>query len=113
MALFAAKFEAQEEEEEEPRVVESVERWIPAYHTDATKVIDPTGGGNGFLGGLSVALAKGKTLEEAAIWGSVSASFTIEQTVMPTLGKDENGQETWNGVHVEDRLRELEERTKT
>jgi hypothetical protein len=84
--------------------------WIPAYHTDSSKVVDPTGGGNAFLGGLAVALARRKGLEEAARWGSVSASFAIEQVGMPVLGQDAEGKEVWNGVRVEERLGEFERR---
>ncbi|KAJ3560375.1 hypothetical protein NPX13_g9325 [Xylaria arbuscula] len=124
---------------EEIEVDPGVERWIPAFHTNtyeesdaplngeqATeevpegeiqnkqekkgKVIDPTGGGNTFLGGLAVALARGKGLEEAAAWGSVAASFAIEQVGMPTLGHDDQGNETWNGVRVDDRFEEFKTR---
>jgi hypothetical protein len=87
-------------------------QWMPAYHQDSEKVVDPTGGGNGFLGGLAVGLVRnggfqashetGK-LKEAAAWGSIAASFAIEQVGMPVLGHDGQG-ETWNGVRVEERL---------
>lgn len=77
------------------------------------KVVDPTGAGNAFLGALSVALARGRSLEEAALWGSVAASFVIEQVGVPKLGWDDRdgGSETWNGERVADRLRHLAERT--
>jgi hypothetical protein len=82
--------------------------WMPAYHQSAEKVVDPTGGGNGFLGGLAIGLVRGgqsgiANLVEAATWGSISASFAIEQVGMPTLGHD-GVRETWNGVVVEERL---------
>ncbi|CBX99249.1 similar to PfkB family carbohydrate kinase (Mak32) [Plenodomus lingam JN3] len=82
-----------------------VQKWLPAYHQSAEKVIDPTGGGNAFLGGLAVGLVRGdaepaiENLEEAAIWGSVAASFAIEQVGMPVLSYTPEG-ETWNGVRV-------------
>jgi sugar/nucleoside kinase (ribokinase family) len=89
--------------------------WMPAYHQSADKVVDPTGGGNGFLGGLAVGLVRGgkaqgiQNLLEAAIWGSISASFAIEQVGMPIL--DSGGRkETWNGVDVDERLAEFKER---
>ncbi|KAK3503093.1 Ribokinase-like protein [Neurospora crassa] len=90
--------------EEGIEVDSGIERWLPAYHTDATKVVDPTGGGNTFLGGLAVALARGKSIEEACAWGSVAASFAIEQVGVPELGMDVEGRETWNGERVEERL---------
>lgn len=95
---------------EEIEVDPGIERWIPAYHTDASKVVDPTGGGNTFLGGLAVALARGKGIEEACAWGSVAAGFAIEQIGVPELGEDEDRRETWNGVRVEERLKVFKER---
>jgi sugar/nucleoside kinase (ribokinase family) len=89
--------------------------WLPAYHQSTDKVLDPTGGGNGFLGGLAMGLVKGNatpdvdSLREAAVWGSISASFAIEQIGMPVLLHTARG-ETWNHVHVEDRLSEFRER---
>ncbi|RBR22761.1 uncharacterized protein FIESC28_04324 [Fusarium coffeatum] len=111
-ALFAGLLQdadgivAREEIEVDP----GIEKWVPAYHTDSTKVIDPTGGGNTFLGGLGVALARGEGLEEAVAWGAVAASFAIEQVGVPTLGRDAEGCETWNGQNVEARLTEFRER---
>lgn len=87
----------------------SLSKWIPAYHTSAAKVVDPTGGGNTFLGGLGVALARQKEVEEAAIWGSIAASFAIEQVGMPVLSQDEDG-EMWNRERVQQRLSEFLQR---
>jgi sugar/nucleoside kinase (ribokinase family) len=92
---------------EEIAVDPGVEKWIPAFHTDAALVRDPTGGGNTFLGGLAVALARGRGIEEAAVWGSVAASLAIEQIGMPELGVDDTGSETWNGIRVDDRVKDL------
>lgn len=114
-ALFAGLLQdndgivAREEIEIDP----GIEAWVPAYHRDPSKVVDPTGGGNSFLGGLATALARGKDMEEAAVYGSVSASFAIEQIGMPMLGTGENGRETWNGVLVEDRLEDIRRRMGT
>lgn len=92
--------------------------WLPAYH-DRTpeRVVDPTGGGNGFLGGFAVALVRTGNVVEAAKWGSVSASLCIEQVGVPVLekevgGKGAGGKERWNGVVVEERLKEFQERCK-
>lgn len=79
--------------------------WLPAYHQSAGKVVDPTGGGNAFLGGLAVGLARGHGLADAATWGSVAASFAIEQVGMPSLGQGPDG-EAWNGERAHDRVRE-------
>src|SRR5690242_21089103 len=45
--------------------------------------------------------ARGEGLEEAVAWGAVAASFAIEQVGVPTLGRDAEGCETWNGQNVE------------
>ncbi|KAK4504824.1 hypothetical protein PRZ48_002786 [Zasmidium cellare] len=89
-------------------------QWLPAFHQDASKVIDPTGGGNGFLGGFAVGLVRKEDYVEAARWGSVAASFCIEQTGVPQLNAPTFfGQqpEKWNGVNVFDRLSDFSKRT--
>lgn len=103
------------DEDNEVEIDPGLDRWIPAYWTkadaDAGKVVDPTGGGNTFLGGLAVALARGHSIPEAACWGSAAASFAIEQVGVPALGRDATtGEETWNGARVRDRLEELRDR---
>lgn len=83
--------------------------WIPAYHADnPVKVVDPTGGGNGFLGGFAIGLVKTSDPIQAAIWGSVSASLCIEQVGMPVLERNAGGHETWNGVDVQKRLEQFQ-----
>ncbi|KAH7371435.1 Ribokinase-like protein [Pyrenochaeta sp. MPI-SDFR-AT-0127] len=95
-----------------------LQKWLPAFHQSAEKVVDPTGGGNGFLGGLAIGLVRSgakpgiDNLEEAAIWGSISASFAIEQVGMPVHSHTPDG-ETWNGVCVEDRVVEFKQRLAT
>jgi len=84
-------------------------RWIPAYHQSSAKVMDPTGGGNAFLGGLAIGLSRGVTVEEAAILGSVAASFAIEQVGMPKLIVDGND-ERWNDERAQDRLERFMQR---
>ncbi|KAI9672537.1 MAG: hypothetical protein M1817_003303 [Caeruleum heppii] len=106
-------------------------RWFPAYHEPTAsggrnpKVVDPTGGGNAFLGGFTIGLIRAgekaqqewsnneslelPNLEEAAIWGTVAASFAIEQVGMPSL-TNVDGQEYWNDVRVCDRLAEYKSR---
>ncbi|KAF7559463.1 hypothetical protein G7046_g4702 [Stylonectria norvegica] len=111
-ALFAGLLQDQDGfiDRQEIEVDPGIERWIPAYHQDSSKVVDPTGGGNTFLGGLAVALARGGSLEDAAISGTVAASFAIEQVGVPALGEGPGGLETWNGLCVEDRLCEFRKR---
>lgn len=109
-----ATFSFIQDELDEVEIDPGLDKWIPAFFTRedaaAGRVVDPTGGGNMFLGGLGVALARGKTMEEAACWGSIAASFAIEQVGVPELGKDDDGEETWNGDRVQDRLEALQTR---
>jgi adenosine kinase len=49
---------------------------IPAFK--AKKVVDPTGAGDSYRGGLISGLVHGKDIEESARMGSVCASFAIE-----------------------------------
>ena len=91
-------------------------RWLPAYHQDSSRVLDPTGGGNGFLGGFAVGMVRGGgDAVEAARWGSVAASFCIEQVGVPKLQTIVETKtctdEVWNNESVLDRLEEYRTRT--
>jgi len=116
-ALFAGKnWERSFGDDEDEKVsdikyVEGVEKWIPAVHMESEKVVDPTGGGNAFLGAVAVSLGRGEDIEEAVLWGSVAASFAIEQLGMPRLEGD-GDEETWNGENVSERLRAFKERVR-
>lgn len=110
---------------------------LPAYHTKASAVVDPTGGGNAFLGGLIMAMSRkvepgigcldevlGDTLDCllrcdssagnllcAAIYATIAASYVIEQAGMPQLSVLEDGkQETVNGESFAIRLVRYAER---
>ncbi|KAK6537456.1 hypothetical protein TWF694_011642 [Orbilia ellipsospora] len=86
-------------------------KWIPAYFDEksAEKVVDPTGGGNCFIGGLAVGLVRTSDVVLAAAYATVAASFAIEQIGMPVLSY-QDGVEMWNGVEVQKRLSEYLER---
>jgi len=84
--------------------------WIPAYHQRDEKVVDPTGGGNAFLGGLAIELARGSSIMDAAICGSVAASFAIEQVGVPELNSVGSEKEEWNGKSAANRVEELQRR---
>ena len=49
---------------------------IPAFK--AKKVVDPTGAGDSYRGGLISGLVHGKDIEQSALTGSVCASFAVE-----------------------------------
>ncbi|KAK6507616.1 hypothetical protein TWF481_006042 [Arthrobotrys musiformis] len=82
-------------------------KWLPAYFddTESSRVVDPTGGGNCFIGGLAVGLVRSKDVVLAAAYATVAASFAIEQIGMPVLSHSD-GVELWNGVEVGKRLEE-------
>lgn len=82
--------------------------WHPPYHMSQEKVVDPTGGGNTFLGAVCVALARGENVFEAAVWGNIAASYAVEQIGLPML--EEGSGNTWNGEVVEERLKGYRER---
>ncbi|CCA67241.1 hypothetical protein PIIN_01074 [Serendipita indica DSM 11827] len=82
--------------------------WIEAYFQsrDSDKVVDVTGAGNAFLGGLAAGLYhSNQDVRQAAIYASISASFVIEQHGLPTF-KDG----LWNGDSPERRLHSLRSR---
>ena len=110
---------------------------MPAYHSPAQKglvssnaVIDPTGGGNTFLGALGMVIGHGlgprltssvnskklneitskwgkfRRLPEALASANVAASFAIQQTGVPQIGCDEDGEDIWNGHSFEERFEE-------
>jgi sugar/nucleoside kinase (ribokinase family) len=96
---------------------------LPAYYTqDAesqSKVVDPTGGGNAFLGALAMALSGAvcpqigevnwllgldndptseslPRLTLSLVYATVAASFVIEQPGMPVCHVRGDAKETWN-----------------
>ncbi|KAL9033770.1 MAG: hypothetical protein Q9214_007350, partial [Letrouitia sp. 1 TL-2023] len=91
------------------------EKHLPAYYESSLspeKVIDPTGGGNAFLGGLCIGLLENSFLvENAAVYATIAASFAIEQVGIPGLTSAKDGtDELWNGESVKARLRSYQER---
>ncbi len=65
---------------------------MPAYPADESQVIDPTGAGDSFAGGMMGHLAASEATDFEAIqtslaWGTVMASFTIESYSLGRLSK--------------------------
>ncbi|KAM7190385.1 hypothetical protein V8F33_009501, partial [Rhypophila sp. PSN 637] len=83
-------------------------RWFPPFHPDKSKLTDVRGSGTAFLGAFALMLGNGANLTEAAIMGTVAASFAVEQTAgLPyRAGFNDNTRETWNGVEVSARVAE-------
>jgi sugar/nucleoside kinase (ribokinase family) len=102
---------------------------LPAFHQTATAVVDPTGGGNTFLGGLAMAVSRSvdpspeatigalglsaslpptmSTMISASIHATIAASYAIEQVGMPQLDVSDGN---WNGSAYRDRYRTYLER---
>lgn len=58
---------------------------IPAV---AKKIVDVTGAGNAYCGGLLVGITEELDIQDAALRAAVSASFAMEQFGVPTFGDD-------------------------
>ncbi len=63
---------------------------LPAYPTD--RVVDPTGAGDSFAGGMmgyiaSSGLTDFRSIQTALAWGTVTASFTLESFGLDTLAR--------------------------
>ncbi|KAF8164977.1 Ribokinase-like protein [Crassisporium funariophilum] len=85
--------------------------WIDAYWTasDVEKIVDVTGAGNSFLGGLAAGMMLSNgDVYEAALHATVSASYTIEQEGLPRMSS--TAIETWNGDSPSLRLEVLRKR---
>lgn len=78
---------------------------LPAYHSDQTKVVDVTGGGNLFCGGFitGYCLSEGNW-KVAGVCGNLASGCIIEGLGMPTLSTGESKSEAWNGIMTKDRL---------
>lgn len=74
---------------------------IPAFKV--RKVIDPTGAGDSYRGGLLCGIVHGKDIEECALMGSVCSSFSVE-----TYGTQEYN---FTPQEFNDRLQNLKEPT--
>ncbi|KAL7420501.1 hypothetical protein Q5752_004451 [Cryptotrichosporon argae] len=125
-AAFEALFEASSAQTATPAIVvrcgalgaytraDEWEGWVPAFWRpeENEHVVDPTGGGNGFLGGFCAGLLLSDgSMRAASIYASTAASFVIEQRGLPVLSLSADGEELWNGDSPMDRLREMTRRT--
>ena len=76
--------------------------WKAPYHRE--EVVDTTGAGNAFLGGLVKGHHERSDWAEALDYGAVAASFTIEQYGPPKLQRQGEDEERWNGESPRARL---------
>ncbi len=79
---------------------------MPAYPAEHHQVVDPTGAGDSFAGGMmghiaSVGMTDFSSIQTALAWGTVTASFTLESFALDTLSK-------LNMDRIEARMREFQ-----
>ena len=65
---------------------------LPAFPSEFEKVVDPTGAGDSFAGGMMGHLAAVdqtdfRSIQAAMAWGTVTASFTIESFGLDKLAR--------------------------
>jgi len=86
--------------------------WVEAFWgpNDLHHVVDVTGAGNAFLGGLGAGLKFTQDIHEAVLYASVSASIIIEQEGLPLIEPD-GGSWKWNGDSPQRRLSDLRKRS--
>ncbi|KAG6855060.1 hypothetical protein C0991_005989 [Blastosporella zonata] len=84
-------------------------QWIQAFWTaeNSERIVDVTGAGNSFLGGLAAGLLLTEDVVQATFYASVSASFIIEQEGLPLLFQNEVGDSLWNDDVPQKRLKTL------
>lgn len=74
----------------------------PAYHNASPdKVIDPTGGGNSYLGAFCLGYALTQDLHIASICGNIAAGCVIEQVGIPQF---DHRTRQWNGLTLAQRI---------
>ncbi|KAF2115096.1 putative PfkB family kinase [Lophiotrema nucula] len=87
--------------------------WLPPFYTledmKPSKVVDPTGAGNTFLGGYMAGWLTTTCHIEATCHGHVAASFALEQIGLPKVEK-KGDEELWNGASVMERLQKYKVR---
>ncbi len=79
---------------------------IPAYPAELHKVVDPTGAGDAFAGGMmghiaAVGMTDFASLQTALAWGTVTASFAIESFGLERLAQISRRD-------IDDRMREFQ-----
>jgi len=84
--------------------------WVQSYWTaqDDDKIVDVTGAGNSFLGGLAAGMIISGDMYQAVLYATVSASFIIEQEGLPAVTY--TPMEEWNGDQPLRRLDALRKR---
>ncbi|MHC4802706.1 MAG: PfkB family carbohydrate kinase [Planctomycetota bacterium] len=79
---------------------------VPAYPAGLDQIIDPTGAGDSFAGGMmghiaSVGTTDFATIQTGLAWGTVTASFTLESFSLDRLAAIDRGD-------IDERMREFQ-----
>lgn len=96
--------------------------WLPAYYEPSgspsaglekspKQIVDPSGAGDTFLGAFAIGFLDTSSIYDAACYGTIGASFAVEQIGLPDLECVE-GEELWNGEDAFFRLTEYRLRLK-
>lgn len=90
-----------------------LQEWFPAFHNDKNpqrSVIDPTGGGNTFIGGFTTGFVISRgDWRIAALCGNIAAGIAIEQIGMPEFQQSMGPVDKWNGKSLKRRIEEYVE----
>jgi hypothetical protein len=86
--------------------------WLPAFYLYPSRIVEPTGVGNIFLGGFAVDLMDTEDDLVAGCYGTVASSFALEHIGIPVhqpppayaTGGAKEAPELWNWTIVHDRL---------
>ena len=94
---------------------DQVPKWMPAYYECSnealpSKVVDPIGAGNAFLGAFAIGYLDTGDLFQATCYGQVGGSFALEQISVPKMETLNTKQEVWNNSNVYARLRDYKSR---
>lgn len=89
--------------------------WLPPFYEPGgtlinPKVVDTTGAGNSFLGGFAAGYLATGDVVTAAQYGSVAASYMLEQVALPQMSYSDETGDLWNGTKVHERLKEYQRR---
>ena len=89
--------------------------WLPPFYESCgtsinPNVVDTTGVGNSFLGGFAAGYLATGDVVTGAQYGSVAASYMLEQIGLPHVTYGDETAELWNGTNVQERLKEYQRR---
>jgi bifunctional ADP-heptose synthase (sugar kinase/adenylyltransferase) len=82
----------------DPRRPEAISPLVPAYPVAGP--IDPVGAGDSTSAAIACAVASGATLEQAAAFGNLVASITVQQLGITGTASPEQVRQRWREIHA-------------